>query len=108
MSDVVMSDGAERLNLSTHKALEPDGDGHLWRVKYVFTTISGSWEVSDHPYSVPQWARDLYLKGPYAPDYFDDAGGERHLFVRAEWRGPMCMSSAGAALHLARPCCWQD
>ncbi|MCB0046151.1 MAG: M23 family metallopeptidase [Caldilineaceae bacterium] len=59
---------------------DPNGD-KVYLVKDVFTTINGSWEPSDTPYSIPQWARDAYLKPWGAPDYFDDAGADHHLFV---------------------------
>ena len=50
-------------------------------IKDVFTTINGSWEPTDDYGSIPQWARDDYLKPFGAPDYFDDAGGDHHLFA---------------------------
>lgn len=50
-------------------------------VKDLFTTRNGSWEPVALPGSVPQWARDEYLKPFNAPDYFDDAGGDHHLFA---------------------------
>jgi len=56
------------------------GSPFVLRVVDLFTTTDGSWEVSDKPGSVPQWARDAYLKPWGAPDYFDDAGGAVHLF----------------------------
>ncbi|MCC9074815.1 M23 family metallopeptidase [Litorilinea aerophila] len=58
----------------------PQGD-IVYLVKDIFTTRDGSWEPSDQPGSVPQWARDDYLKPFGAPDYFDDAGGDHHLFA---------------------------
>ena len=58
----------------------PQGDV-LYIVKDVFTTRDGSWEPASLPGSVPQWARDSYLKPLGAPDYFDDAGGNHHLFA---------------------------
>jgi hypothetical protein len=57
----------------------PSGDV-LYVVKDIFTTRNGSWEPIGLPGSVPQWARDEYLKPFGAPDYFDDAGGDHHLF----------------------------
>jgi hypothetical protein len=50
-------------------------------VKDIFTTHNGSWEPSDDYGSVTQWARDDYLKPFGAPDYFDDAGADHHLFA---------------------------
>lgn len=50
------------------------------RVKDIFTTRDGSWEPSSGtPGSLPQWARDLYLKPWGHPDYFDDAGADHHI-----------------------------
>src|SRR5690606_29859251 len=51
----------------------------LYLVKDVFTTRNGSWEPIALPGSVPQWARDEYLKPANAPDYFAEAGGDHHL-----------------------------
>ena len=61
---------------------EVDEDSEsVFLIKDVFTTINGSWEVSDAPYAIPQWARDEYLKPWGAPDYFDDAGADHHIFA---------------------------
>lgn len=48
----------------------------VYLLKDVFTTINGSWEVTDERWSIPQWARDAYLTAE-----FDDAGGDHHLFA---------------------------
>ncbi len=53
----------------------------VYVVKDIFTTRNGSWEPISLPGSVPQWARDSYLKPVGSPDYFDDAGGDHHLFA---------------------------
>jgi hypothetical protein len=58
---------------------KPTGDV-LYILKDLFTTLNGSWETSDLPGSITQWARDEYLKPFGAEDYFDDAGGDHHLF----------------------------
>lgn len=58
----------------------PKGDA-VYVLKDLFTTVNGSWEPSDLPGSVPEWARDEYLKPFGASDYFDDAGGDHHLFA---------------------------
>lgn len=50
-------------------------------IKDIFTTRNGSWEPDNQPGSLPQWARDTYLKPLGAEDYFDDAGGDHHLFA---------------------------
>ena len=81
-----LSDWVEPLNIDI-KALEerpdnPDPDGEIvYLVKDIFTTYNGSWEPGDGFASVPQWARDDYLKPWGAPDYFDDAGADHHLFA---------------------------
>lgn len=79
------SEWITRFNLSV-KAAEsrPDATGGdlVYRVKEIFTTASGSWEPNNSFGSIPQWARDSYLRAWGAPDYFDDAGGDHHLFAR--------------------------
>ena len=52
----------------------------VYLLRDFFTTELGSWEVGQHEFGLPQWARDSYLKGYGAADYFDDAGGDHHLF----------------------------
>ena len=59
----------------------PENAEYVYLLKDVFTTINGSWEVTDDRWSVPQWARDAYLKPFGADDYFDDAGADHHLFA---------------------------
>lgn len=54
----------------------PDDAETVYLLKDVFTTINGSWEVTNERWSVPQWARDDYLATE-----FDDAGGDHHLFA---------------------------
>jgi len=54
----------------------------VYRLKDLFTTCDGSWEPSGNMGSVPQWARDTYLRPWGAPDYFEDAGGAQNLFAR--------------------------
>ena len=53
----------------------------VYVLKDFFTTELGSWEVGQNwEFGLPQWARDAYLK-PYGDEhYFDDAGGDHHLF----------------------------
>lgn len=58
--------------------LKPEQTG--FRVRDAFTTRDGSWEPSDKPGSVPQWARDSYLKPLTSPYYNDDGGADHHLF----------------------------
>ncbi|MEM7126124.1 MAG: peptidoglycan DD-metalloendopeptidase family protein [Chloroflexota bacterium] len=52
----------------------------VYLIKDVFTTINGSWEPSDNQHSIVRWARDDYLKPFGAPDWFDDAGADHHIF----------------------------
>ena len=59
----------------------PMGDV-VYRVKEIFTTRDGSWEPNNAYGAIPQWARDSYIRAWGAPDYFDDAGGDHHLFAR--------------------------
>lgn len=73
------SDWARQLNVIVQPATVAVGQPVL-RVKDVFTTRDGSWEPSQALGSIPQWARDTYLKPFNSPDYFDDAGGDHHVF----------------------------
>lgn len=59
----------------------PGGDT-VYRVKEVFTTRDGSWDWSDKAGAIEPWARERYLLPPSDPAYFDDAGGDHHLFAR--------------------------
>ena len=43
----------------------PSGDV-VYRIKDVFTTREGSWEVGSAAYGVPQWAREDYLSAAFA------------------------------------------
>lgn len=54
----------------------------VYRIKDIFTTRDGSWEWSDKPGAIEPWARAAYLLPPSHPAYFDDAGGNHHLFAR--------------------------
>ena len=74
-----ISDWAKQLNVIIQPATVAVGQPVL-RVKDVFTTRDGSWEPSQALGSIPQWARDTYLKPYGSPDYFDDGGGDRHVF----------------------------
>jgi len=53
----------------------------VYEIAQIFTTRDGSWEPSDKFGSVDQWARDAWLRPFGAPDYFDDAGADHHLFA---------------------------
>jgi hypothetical protein len=79
-----ISEWIEHYNVTIRELAErpdkPTGDV-LYVLKDLFTTLNGSWEPIALPGSVPQWARDEYLKPFDAPDYFDDAGGDHHLFA---------------------------
>lgn len=83
-----ISGWAAPLNLRTVAIADrPDGAASqlkagdvVYLIKDIFTTRNGSWEPSSEPNSVPQWARDSYLKPFGAPDWFDDAGADHHIF----------------------------
>lgn len=65
----------------TELADRPDSDqlqggDVVYIIKDVFTTRDGSWEPSDVPGSIPQWARDDYLSAD-----FHQAGGDHNLFA---------------------------
>ena len=56
-------------------------DTPVFVIKDVFTTRDGSWEPNpDDPLSMTDWARADYLLPWGHPCYFDDAGGDHHLF----------------------------
>lgn len=55
----------------------PSAGDTIYRIKDIFTTRDGSWEVSNKPGSIEQWARDEYLTAQ-----FDDAGADHHIFGR--------------------------
>jgi hypothetical protein len=80
-----ISEWASRYNVIVRRCEErpdhPPGD-IVYRVKDLFTTRDGSWDPSDKPGTIPQWARDRYLRPWDAPDRFDDAGADHHLFAR--------------------------
>lgn len=52
----------------------------VYRIKDIFTTRNGSWEPGQDSGSLPQWARETYLKAWGSINYFDDAGADHHLF----------------------------
>jgi hypothetical protein len=53
---------------------------HPRRLRYVFTTRNGSWDPSNAPGSIPQWARDKFLYPQADPRCNLEGGGNRHLF----------------------------
>ncbi len=74
----------------------PDDAETVYLLKDVFTTINGSWEVTDERWSVPQWARDDYLTAE-----FDDAGGDHHLFAAV-------LGEDGEFMRLKQIIYWSD
>jgi hypothetical protein len=52
-------------------------DGPLYRVKEIFSTRNGSWEVSAEFGSIDGWARDEWWQGAK----IDGAGGDHHFFI---------------------------
>lgn len=74
-----ISDWSQKFNVTVKPAQGAPGE-IVYRVRDIFTTRDGSWDVSNKPGSVPQWARDAYLKPPSHPQYNDDGGADHHLF----------------------------
>lgn len=52
----------------------------FYRVYDAFTSRNGSWDLSNIEGGMVDWAREMYLRPYGAPDYFDDGGGDHHLF----------------------------
>jgi outer membrane biosynthesis protein TonB len=48
------------LNLSVQAVESPPQGSTVYRLKDVFTTIDGSWDVTSARYAIPQWAKDAY------------------------------------------------
>jgi len=84
LPQTIISPGAQALGLSLQPRTPPGGAAHSYALIDLFTTQDGSWEPNAKPYSVPAWARVKYLKPAGHPQYFDDAGGNHHLFARVE------------------------
>ncbi len=58
-------------------------DDIVYRLVDLWTTRDGSWDPNPAtPGGLPAWAVETYLRPSGAPDYFDDAGGDHHLFAR--------------------------
>ena len=74
-----VSDWVRQFNATIIPATGNPGET-IYRVRDLFTTRDGSWDVSAKPGSVPQWARDAYLKPMSHPQYNDDGGADHHLF----------------------------
>lgn len=87
-------------------AARPDAARHVnvqrrYTLIELFTTRSGSWELSDLFGSVDAWARTAYLKSPSAPDYFEEGGSDHSLFARV-------IDKNGRALIDQRFVYWSD
>lgn len=54
-------------------------DGINWKVKCIFTTANGSWDVSSHQFSIEQKYRDMYLKSMSDPKYLDKGGADHSI-----------------------------
>lgn len=74
---MIFSTGAILLGLTIREAPKTID---RWIVKEIFTTFEGRWYISDTPYSVPNWAINNYLLSTNDLEYFDDAGGNHHIF----------------------------
>lgn len=77
--DSRISAWAVKFNVAIKPAVIEPGKPY-YRVKDIFTSRDGSWEVTGVEGGVPQWARDTYLRPWGSVDYFDEAGGDRHVF----------------------------
>lgn len=80
----LISPGAVKLGLTATSRAPLPGAAYTYALRHLFTTQTGSWDPSGRPYDVPDWARSAYLRVPNHPQYFDDAGGDHHLFARVE------------------------
>lgn len=87
-----ISDAAKQFGIQIETAQAAAPGEVVYRVKDIFTTRDGSWEPSNKPGSVPQWARDTYLKSPSHPQYNDDGGADHHIFG-AVWRDGALIAS---------------
>ena len=65
-----ISEGAQAANVIV------EGEPGLYRVKDIFTTYRGSWDLGKSVYSPPQWADLDYLPQSMRP------GGDHHIYVR--------------------------
>jgi hypothetical protein len=74
-----ISEWAKQWGVTVDRVQANAGD-NVYRIKDIFTTRDGSWEPSDKPGSVPQWARNDYLKPMNHPNYNEDGGADHHLF----------------------------
>lgn len=79
-----ISDWAKAFNANVILYDDAKPGDTVYRVVDLFTTRDGSWDPSDKPGSVPQWARNTYLKPMSHPQYNDDGGADRHLFGAVE------------------------
>jgi len=62
-----------------------DERASVWVLKDVWTTLDGSWKSNtddQRPFiwQAPRWASEDYLLPSGHPCYFDDAGGDHHVF----------------------------
>lgn len=76
-----LSPAFQRLNLAIDRLKENYVPRFV--VKEVWTTQDGSWDVSEKPYSVTQWARDRYLHAPDHPAYIENGGAATHILAAA-------------------------
>lgn len=74
-----VSEWAKYFNVTIRPATGAAGET-IYRIRDLFTTRDGSWDASGKPGSVPQWARDAYLKPIGHPQYNDDGGADHHIF----------------------------
>ena len=60
---------------------KPTGDV-VYRLKDLFTTCEGKWEPASDMGSLPQWARDAYLR-PWAPTITSTTPAGHSIFLPA-------------------------
>ena len=65
-----ISEGAQAANVIV------EGEPGLYRVKDIFTTYQGSWDLGKSVYSPPQWADLDYMTSEERP------GGDHHIYIR--------------------------
>lgn len=81
-------------------------------LKDLWSTYNGSWQYqNDSKWTPPQWAIQDYLKPVGDPMYFDDAGGDHHLFGAAIGLDGRLQVGKGLmfgsdGLQLANPAAW--
>jgi hypothetical protein len=69
-------------------------DTSLWFAEAVFSFHLGSWDVTDHKYSIDPESRMLYLK-PFGDPQFYPGGGDHHIHAKVVGRDGQPLFGAG-------------